>query len=343
MRVLVLGGSGFIGAHVVERLLAAGHDVTSFQRGNFTSSAGIPVIRGDRNRLEGSAHALRRVRADVVVDGIGFTRTQAESLVATFRGHAERVVVLSSGDVYHAYDLLRRLVEGEPEATPLRESARLRDRMFPYRGVPVPQKYGFSWDEYEKILVERTVMGDSGLPATVLRLPMVYGPGVRDAGQRRFFPYLKRMEDGRPAILFDERTARWRAPWGYAADMAEAVRLAVESHRAAGEIFNVCEAESLDTQSWVRELAGSEGWDGEMVTVNSPCPPPSFPEKLNLAQHLDMDSKKIRRLLGYCETVPRSKALERTVAWEREHWPAEADPAQFDYVAEDAILRRYRM
>src|SRR4030095_12872532 len=49
------------------------------------------------------------------------------------------------------------------------------------------------------------------LSVTVLRLPMVYGPGAHEVVKRRFFTYLKRMTDGRPAILLDERTANWRA------------------------------------------------------------------------------------------------------------------------------------
>lgn len=49
-----------------------------------------------------------------------------------------------------------------------------------------------------------------------------------------------------------------------------------------------------------------------------------------------MDTAKIRSTLGYRETTSRSVALERTLAWDREHWPADIDPAQFDYAAEDA-------
>lgn len=76
------------------------------------------------------------------------------------------------------------------------ESSPLRERLYPYRGVSIPRPYGINWDEYDKILVERVVLGNSDLPVTVLRLPMVFGPGARDAAQRRFFPYLKRMDDG---------------------------------------------------------------------------------------------------------------------------------------------------
>jgi hypothetical protein len=52
-----------------------------------------------------------------------------------------------------------------------------------------------------------------------------------------------------------------------------------------------------------------------------------------------MDSAKIRQQLGYCETMSRTEALKRTIASDREHSP-DIDPAQFDYAAEDEILKR---
>ena len=342
MRVLILGGTGFLGPQITGRLLAFSHEVTVFHRGATDANVhkGVDVIHGDRNRLDQSFEDLRRLRPDVIVDVIAFTQAQAESLVAAFRGYAGRLVVLSSGDVYRANDILFRRVEGDVDPTPLVESSPLRERLYPYLGMSIPQRYGFHWDAYEKILVERTVMRERSLPATALRLPMVYGPGSHDAAQRRFLTYLKRMEDGREAILLDERTARWRAPWGYTGDVSEAVRLAVASDQSVGEIFNVCESDGLDIRGWIQGLAAAAGWSGEVVTSNDPCPPPSFPRQLNLDQHLDMDTKKIRRELGYHETLSRREALEKTVAWDREHWPTEIDLAQFDYVAADVILSR---
>jgi nucleoside-diphosphate-sugar epimerase len=283
---------------------------------------------------------FRRLRPDIVLDAIAFTQPQAQSLVNVFRGIAKRLVVLSSGDVYRANDILHGRVPGAVETTQLAESSPLRQRLYPYRGTRIPGVHDFNLDDYDKILVERAVLNNSDLAATVLRLPMVYGPGARESAKRRFFAYLKRMDDGRPEILLDQRTAKWRAPWGYVSDVAEAVRLAVEDDRAAGQIYNVCEPDALDMQGWIRQLAVAAGWSGRLVVVDEPCPPPSLPRNLNLDQHLDMDTEKIRRELGYGETLSRGEALEKTVAWDREHPPIDIDPAQFDYPAENAILKQ---
>src|SRR5262249_10284904 len=93
-------------------------------------------------------------------------------------------------------------------------------------------------NDYEKILVEQVVTGDTGLPATVLRLPMVYGPGDE---QHRLAPYLKRMMDGGEVILLDEGMARWRCLRGYVEEVAAAIALAVTSPAAAGRVYNVAE------------------------------------------------------------------------------------------------------
>ena len=343
MRVLVLGGTGFIGSHIVRALLGAGHEVTIFRRQ--TRSADLPqevnVIVGDRNRLESSATEFRRFRPDVVVDVIAYTEEQAKDLTATFAGIAKRAVVLSSTDVYRANDLFFGLASGSPEQTPLKECSPLRDRLYPYRGVPFPNINGFSWNDYDKILVERVVTGNAEMPTAVLRLPMVYGPGAHEMRQRRFWPYWKRMVDGRPTIILDRRTANWRAPWGYVEDIADAVRLAVDNDKSAGEIYNVAEAECLDLQCWIRELADVLSWRGRVVIIDEECPEPSLPRTLNLGQNLDVDATKIRRELGYRETVPRSTALDRCVSWERQNPPNQIVAALFDYAAEDSRFESF--
>lgn len=130
MRVLILGGTGFIGAHVTPRLLALGHQVTVLHRGTspLEPPKGTEVLCGDRNRLGDSMDAFRRIRPEVVIDAIAFTQLQAESLVEVFRGIAKRLLVLSRGDVYRANDILFARVPGAVETTPLTESTALRER-----------------------------------------------------------------------------------------------------------------------------------------------------------------------------------------------------------------------
>jgi hypothetical protein len=116
----------------------------------------------------------------VVVDAIAFTEEQAKGLGRAFNGIAKRIVVLSSGDVYRANDLLFRRITGPLDPTPLRESSPLRDRLYPYRGTPVPPVEGFSWDDYDKVVVERAVMSND---QTVLILSDMEGLKDREIAE----------------------------------------------------------------------------------------------------------------------------------------------------------------
>src|SRR5207237_4286575 len=132
-----------------------------------------------------------------------------------------------------------------------------------------------------KIPVERAILGESDLPGTVLRLPMVYGPGDP---LHRFFPLLKRIDDGRPAILFSESMARWRGSKGYSENVAAAIALAAMDARAAGRVYNVAEPETESEGEWAAR-AWRRRRDGAGASWSSPTtrrPPTScWPATLN--------------------------------------------------------------
>jgi nucleoside-diphosphate-sugar epimerase len=198
------------------------------------------------------------------------------------------------------------------------------------------QLFGWLDDEYDKIPVERAILGDPALSGTVLRLPMVYGPGDHLA---RFQPILKRIDDGRPTILFDEGLAGWRSPRGYVENVAAALALAAVSERAAGRTYNVAETPAFSELEWARKIAESTGWQGEFVTLPKECLPDHLLQAGKIAQHWDTDSSRIRAELGYREPVPIDEAIRRTIDWERTHPSREFTPHRFDYAAEDAAIR----
>ncbi len=68
MRVLVIGGTGFIGPHITRELIRRDHDVTVFHRGRTSMAPGALEILGDRQRLSESTDNLRALAPDVVVD-----------------------------------------------------------------------------------------------------------------------------------------------------------------------------------------------------------------------------------------------------------------------------------
>ena len=342
MKVLVIGGTGFSGPHVVRRLHGAGHEVVVFHRGQTRAElpAGVEEIEGDRDELPRHAERLRALRPDVVLHMVAMAERHGRELMEVFRGAARRVVAISSQDVYLPYGRMWRVEPGPPVPVPLDEDGPLRTVLFPHRNATSPgmAKYRQELQEYDKALVERAVMGDPELPGTVVRLPAVHGPGDP---QHRLSGLLKRMDEGRPAILVDERHARWRWTRGYVEDVAEAIALAVLEERAAGRVYNVAWEQAPTEVEWIRRVGEAAGWQGEVV----PAPPAKLPAHLvpDIDPHdLIVDSGRIRRELGYREVVPFEEALRRTVAWERANPPAEVDPAKFDYAAEDRALAEVR-
>jgi nucleoside-diphosphate-sugar epimerase len=316
---------------VVRELARAGHTVSVFHRGNTRAELPAEFIRGERRDL-----GAMRLTADVVVDLILGSGTQADELMKTFRGRAGRIVAASSMDVYRACGILHGSEEGPLQAVPLTEDSALRGKLqtYPPEQIDMLRKiFGWVDEEYDKIPVERAVLGDGELLGTVVRLPMIYGPGDHLG---RFHPVLRRMDDGRRAILLEEGWAAWRPPRGYVENVAAALALAAVSERAAGRVYNVAEMPAFSELEWARRIASVTGWDGEFVTLPKERMPAHLVQPGNSAQHWEADSTRIRRELGYTEPVPLNEAIRRTIAWEREHPPGEFNPHRFDYAAEDA-------
>jgi nucleoside-diphosphate-sugar epimerase len=340
MRVLVVGGTRFIGANVVRRLSEMRHDVTVFHRGQTEAELppGVQHIHGDRQRLADFGDEFRRLAPAVVLDMCAFTEQDAQTAVAVLQSVTSRAVAISSGDVYYNYGLFAhtQTEPGPPYPHPFTEEGPLRQNLYPYRKMakgPDDSMHGTPMYNYEKIVVERTYTESRNLPSTILRLPMVYGPGDF---QHRLFPYLKRMDDHRSAILQAEGWAQNRYSRGYVENVAAAIALAVTDDRAAGRVYNVAEPEALTETEWVRRIGQATGWNGQIV-VDPNNPHSIEPTK---APHLAVDTTRIRTELGYAELTPPDEALRRTVEWERAHPPEQIDPQAFDYAAEDAALAK---
>ena len=333
MQVLIIGGTRFIGPHVVRRLVGAGHNVTLFHRGQ--TQADLPEtvkhIYGDRQELSSFVAEFKAAALDVVLDMIPFTEEDARGVVSVFKDLARRLVAISSSDVYRAYGRLRRKEAGAPDPIPLEEGTPLREVLYPYRAQAQGEE-DFKY-HYEKILVERTVMSNAELPGTVLRLPAVYGP---NDPQHRLFGYLKRMDDNRPFILLEEEQARWRWTRGYVENVADAIALAVTDERAAGGIYNVGEADALAESGWVCSIGNAAEWIGEVITMPREQLPKHLLMDLDYSHHLATNTSRIRAELGYCERISRPQALRRTISWERLNPPSAADSPQIDYQAEYA-------
>jgi nucleoside-diphosphate-sugar epimerase len=340
MRILVIGGTRFMGPHIIRSLCAAGHEVSVFHRGQTRAAlpGEVKEILGNRDCPSAYASDFRRLSPEVILDMFAMHEQHARDLMATFAGVAERVVVASSVDVFWSFGRVNKLAEGEVDPSPITENLRLHTKLYPFRGeTPRPEDDPEFWlDDYEKILVERVVVNHPELSGTVLRLPAVYGP---HDPRHRMFRYLKRMLDGREAILLDEREASWRLTHGYVENVADAITLAVTDTRASGRIYNVGEPFALSIAERIAQIAKAANWHGRIVTLPSERVPEKLRWKgLDPAQDIVVDTSRIRQELSYGEHIDQVEAFRRTIAWERDHFPEKIVLEWFDYAAEDKAL-----
>lgn len=162
MDILVLGGTRFVGLHIVEAFVAAGHQVTVLTRGQAqpTLPPGVEQLVGDRDEGPGGLAALGQRRWDACVDVSGYQPRQVRASTHVLRDRVDRYVFISTGSVY-----------AEQHRQILRED----DPLLPaYPGDHAE----ISFETYGplKVACERLVQAAFPESFTVLRPQLVVGP-----------------------------------------------------------------------------------------------------------------------------------------------------------------------
>jgi nucleoside-diphosphate-sugar epimerase len=319
VRVVVLGGTRFIGRAIVEELVRAGHDVLVVHRGNLEPDdiPSVSHLHCDRSELTTHRQELAAFEPDAAIDCRALTRADAETALAALPVGI-RLVVISSLDVYRAFGAA---IEGhETDPVPLDEDSPVRSERYPYRDK-IPDRY-----DYDKLDVEDVYLAGG---ATSLRLPMVYGP--RDYQLREEF-ILRRVRAGRPRIPFGAGT--WLACRGYVGDIAHGARLALESASTAGVALNLCEDRTYSMRLWALMILEAAGSDAELVRVADELLPQDLKATGTMSQHVAASGRRARALLGWTTSDP-VETLRATVSWHLAHPPLESDP---DFTPDDRAL-----
>ena len=336
MKVLIIGGTRFIGPYVVRRLVDLGHDVMVFSRNpNYQGlPKGIWHIWERREVLRSFKQEFVKWAPDAVLDMCAYTEAQARDAIATFKGVCGRIILVSSMDVYRGWGrFFQKNGSTDLEPTPFTEDSPLRDNFY-LRRAQAKESSDIGYD-YEKILVERTMSGDPGLACTILRLPAVYGPGDY---QWRLFDIVKRMTDERPFILMETARAKWRWTWGYVENIACAIALAAVDVRAKNQVYNAGENVALTQEEWVQRVGHVMGWRGKVIYLDGQQMPTHLRElqPLDFSQDLTIDTAKIRKSLGFEEAVSFDRGLAKTIEWLQTCAVEPSKLKEFDYAAEDA-------
>lgn len=319
MNVLILGSNGFLGPEIAVQLEAAGHRTVGFGRSRHAlANRGSDYVCGDRGNPANVLDAVVDRRIDIVIDVIAMQLVDTAPLLEALEGRIGQYVMLGSCDVYANYELLHRKREGIPAPGPVAEDATLRISRYPYRGPTArsPDAPDRHLDEYDKIPIEGRV-ADMQSPWTILRLPMVYGPGDR---QRRFRWAIEPMLEGRDRLEIPRAWAHWQTTYGYVDNVAAAIARVVGSPHASRRVFNVAEPGSVSQIEWARRFAAALAWSGRIEPTNDSTHP--FARRLadlDLSVPLLVSDARLRATFGSFEVIDEATALARTIERERSH------------------------
>ncbi|MGW7482302.1 NAD-dependent epimerase/dehydratase family protein [Nonomuraea muscovyensis] len=320
MRILVLGGTRFIGRRVVEALVARGDEVLVVHRGQSEPEGGpaCPHLHADRRHFAAVAGRVRDFAPDAVVDTYALTRRDVEAVLPHLPD--AHLLVLSSVDVYQAFEAL---LTGDrtPVPVPFGEDAPVRRSRHLYRGK------GMGLDDYDKLDVEPAYLARGG---TALRLAMIYGPHDQ---QRREEPVLRRVRAGRERIPVGPGTALVTRL--HVDDTAAAVLAALDRPAAAsGEVFNIGETTSYSMHGWMRLILQAAGHEAELVQVADDVLPADLALTGATVPHVLASSRKAADLLGFRPRDPAA-AIADSVRWHLAHPPADAFT---DFAEDDRAL-----
>jgi nucleoside-diphosphate-sugar epimerase len=247
---LVVGGTRFVGRHLVDHLLDHGYTVTLFTRGNrddpFADRAGVDHVQGDRMVETDLRAAAMTTDYDAVFDVIASHPGDVETGVEVF-ADAEAYVYVSSGVAYGEEVVPKR--EGETGLKPCTPEQATDDSQASYGA--------------RKAAGDRAVFAAAteGVRAMSVRPCVVYGP--HDYTERTDY-WLARVRDHDRVLVPGDGTNLWHRV--YAPDVAEALRLVAEEGRA-GEAYNVGDRRLTTLAEYVALAADAMGTEVEVVAA----------------------------------------------------------------------------
>ncbi len=321
MKVLVIGGTMFIGRRLVAELLKAGHDVTVMHRKpKHDLGRRVHNLQADRGDVEAVREALSRGGFEVVYDdAYDWER-------GTTAGHVEAAALAVAGERLHRYVFMSSV-------------AAYGDGLNHHEGDALAADDDPNPYSRNKAMTERMLFRlhqRSGFPVVTFRPPYVFGPG--NPFYREAF-FWDRMRDGRPLVLPGDGHRLMQ--FVYVKDLVASMLRAIEVADAAGEAFNIGYDRPQTQLEVVQALAIAAGKKPNIVRVpreriveagGNPLGQPAY-----FGFYYDMPAitevvAKVKRILKF-EATPFDKALKETYrAWLKEK------RTRNDYSFEDKLI-----
>jgi UDP-glucuronate 4-epimerase len=309
MRVLVTGGAGFIGSHLVEKLLAEGHAVAilddfndfydpQIKRGNIAAVADkITVHQADLRDARAVGDVFHREKVDVVI------HLAARAGVRPSIGNAQLYYDTNVNGTLHLLEAARAVglsrfifassssVYGLAKTVPFSEELHLTQTVSPYAATKIAGE--FLCSTYSHLYQMRVV---------ALRFFTVYGP--RQRPDLAIHQFTRRIWSGKPIDQFGDGTTR--RDYTYIDDIIQGVVASLGYEGPLFDIFNLGENQTIELKDLI---AAIEAALGRKAKINY------LPEQPGDVPLTCADISKAQRLLGYRPVTSLATGLPRFIDW----------------------------
>jgi UDP-glucose 4-epimerase len=317
MRVLVTGGAGFIGSHLAEGLVAAGHDVVAFDNLSTGRRENVPAaaefVTGDVARLgqlerafAGGLDAVCHVAGQVSLirsftDPVVDLRTNVEGTVNVLqlclRHGVRRMLYASSMTVY-----------GSTERLPTPE----REPCWPISYYGITKLAG---ERYVHTTADRVDL-DAEFNVTSFRMYNVYGPrqALDNPYQGVLGIFIGNVLRGEPLTIFGD--GHQSRDFVYVGDVVDAWVSALEHPATFGRVFNLGSGQRMSIGALAERVVAAVGGDGSGPRVVR------RPARSGEQRHVEADPSAALAAFGWAPQVPFDTGLEETIRWSSSSTPA---------------------
>lgn len=310
MRILIMGGTRFIGVYLTKLLVEQGHEVTLFNRGNKpTPVAGVKQIVGDRTQHTDLKQNLSDQTFDAIFDNNGRELSDTQPLVEIFKNRIQHFVYMSSAGVYLKSDQMPH-VEGD--------------------AIDPKSRHKGKYDT-------EAYLAQSGIPFTSIRPTYIYGPQNYNDLEAWFFDRIVR---DRPVPIPGH--GQHFTQFGHVKDLATAMTKVLDNDRAIKQIYNVSGDRAVTFDGLARACAEAAGKDPNSIKIVHYDPKQfdfgkrkAFPMR---TQHFFTDIHKASSELNWKPEFDLLSGLKDS--FQNDYLASGRDQADIDFSTDDEILSR---